>query len=39
MSTFDNINGKALSGPANSPLRSYEIKELNGEIFILDFPW
>ena len=39
MSTFDNINGKALSGPANSPLRSYEIKELNGEIFRLDFPW
>jgi nitrite reductase/ring-hydroxylating ferredoxin subunit len=39
MSTFDNVNGKALSGPANSPLRSYETKEIDGQIFILDYPW
>ena len=38
-SYFDNKTGKAISGPANSPLRSYEIKEVAGEIFVLDYPW
>jgi len=38
-SYFDSKTGKAISGPANSPLRSYDIKEVNGEIFVLDYPW
>lgn len=38
-SYFDGNTGKAISGPANSPLKSYEVKEINGEIFVLDFPW
>jgi nitrite reductase/ring-hydroxylating ferredoxin subunit len=38
-SYFDNKTGKAISGPANSPLRSYEIKELAGEIYVMDYPW
>jgi len=38
-SYFDNKTGKAISGPANSPLRSYEIKEVDGEIYVLDYPW
>ena len=38
-SYFDNKTGKVISGPANSPLRSYEIKEVAGEIFIMDYPW
>ena len=38
-SYFDNKTGKAISGPANSPLRSYEIKEVAGEIYVMDYPW
>ena len=38
-SYFDNKTGKAISGPANSPLRSYEIKEVGGEIYVMDYPW
>jgi len=38
-SYFDSKTGKAISGPANSPLRSYEIKEVGGEIFVMDYPW
>lgn len=38
-SYFDGNTGKAISGPANAPLKSYEVKEINGEIFVLDFPW
>ncbi len=38
-SYFDNKTGKAISGPANSPLRSYDVKEVAGEIFVLDYPW
>jgi nitrite reductase/ring-hydroxylating ferredoxin subunit len=38
-SYFDSDTGKVISGPANSPLKSYEVKEINGEIFVLDFPW
>jgi len=38
-SYFDVNTGKAISGPANSPLKSYEVKEVDGEIFVLDFPW
>lgn len=38
-SYFDNKTGKAISGPANSPLRSYEIKEIAGEIYVMDYPW
>jgi len=38
-SYFDGNSGKAISGPANTPLRSYEVKEVNGEIFVLDFPY
>ena len=38
-SYFDSKTGKTISGPANSPLRSYEIKEVAGEIFVLDYPW
>jgi len=38
-SYFDNKTGKAISGPANAPLRSYEIKEIGGEIFVMDYPW
>lgn len=38
-SYFDGNTGKAISGPANTPLRSYEVKEINGEIFVLDFPY
>ena len=38
-SYFDGNTGKAISGPANSPLKSYDVKEINGEIFVLDFPW
>jgi len=38
-SYFDSKTGKAISGPANSPLRSYEIKEVAGEIFVMDYPW
>jgi len=38
-SYFDNKTGKAISGPANSPLRSYEIKEVDGGIYVLDYPW
>ncbi len=38
-SYFDVNTGKAISGPANAPLKSYEVKEINGEIFVLDFPW
>ncbi len=38
-SYFDNKTGKAISGPANSPLRNYEIKEVAGVIFVLDYPW
>jgi nitrite reductase/ring-hydroxylating ferredoxin subunit len=38
-STFDNLSGKAISGPANSPLQSYDVKEIDGQIFILDYPW
>ncbi len=39
ISYFDSNTGKAISGPANAPLKSYEVKESNGEIFVLDFPW
>jgi len=38
-SYFDNKTGKVISGPANSPLRSYEIKEVAGEIYVMDYPW
>jgi nitrite reductase/ring-hydroxylating ferredoxin subunit len=38
-SYFDSKTGKAISGPANSPLRSYEIKEVAGEIYVMDYPW
>jgi len=38
-STFDNNSGKALSGPAFAPLKSYPVKEVNGEILVFDFPW
>jgi len=38
-SYFDNSTGKAISGPANSPLKNFEVKEYSGDIFILDFPW
>jgi nitrite reductase/ring-hydroxylating ferredoxin subunit len=38
-SYFDGITGKAISGPANAPLKGYDIKEVGGEIFVLDFPW
>jgi len=38
-SYFDNKTGKAISGPANAPLRSYEIKEVAGEIYVMDYPW
>jgi nitrite reductase/ring-hydroxylating ferredoxin subunit len=38
-SYFDKKTGKAISGPANSPLRSYEIKEVAGEIYVMDYPW
>ena len=38
-SYFDNKTGKAISGPANSPLRSYDVKEVGGEIFVMDYPW
>lgn len=39
ISYFDGLTGKAISGPANAPLKSYDVKEINGEIFVLDFPW
>jgi nitrite reductase/ring-hydroxylating ferredoxin subunit len=38
-SYFDGVTGKAISGPANAPLKSYDVKEVSGEIFVLDFPW
>jgi len=38
-SYFDSKTGKAISGPANSPLRSYDVKEVGGEIFVMDYPW
>ena len=38
-SYFDNKAGNAISGPANAPLRSYEIKEVAGEIYVMDYPW
>ena len=38
-SYFDNKTGKAISGPANSPLRSYDVKEVAGEIYVMDYPW
>ena len=39
ISYFDGVTGKAISGPANAPLKSYDVKEVGGEIFVLDFPW
>ena len=38
-SYFDGNTGKAISGPANRPLKDYEVKEFGGEIFVLDYPW
>lgn len=38
-SYFDGNTGKAISGPANAPLKSYDVKEVGGEIFVLDYPW
>ncbi len=36
ISTFNSVSGAAESGPANSPLKKYQVKEVAGKIIVTD---
>lgn len=36
---FDPLSGSPTAGPAISKLKSYEVKEIDGQIVVVDYPW
>lgn len=36
---FDPLSGSPTAGPAISKLKSYEVKEMDGQVVVVDYPW